>query len=259
MTLSILGCGWLGLPLAARLSADGYRVNGSTTTPGKRLLLEKEGITPFLIDLSLSDAHTLEQFCFCDILIIALPPGHDPEGYIQGILRLLTHTPVSVIPVLISSTAIYPNLGGQVDETTPVTPQNTPRPHILETEEAVRNFSPNHLILRCAGLMGYDRTGVRYFQGRRVLHADTPVNQLHRDDAVQAILQLIKTGARGTYNLCAPRHPSKRTLYTRQAEQMGLQIPLFEDGIGEYKIVNGDKVCRDTGFTYRYPDPMLFV
>lgn len=30
-TVSILGCGWLGLPLAEQLLAEGYSVKGSTT------------------------------------------------------------------------------------------------------------------------------------------------------------------------------------------------------------------------------------
>ena len=63
MTLSILGCGWLGLPLAARFSAKAYRVSGSTTSPQKISLLEHEGITPYLIDLSAADTDSLKRFC----------------------------------------------------------------------------------------------------------------------------------------------------------------------------------------------------
>lgn len=258
MTLSILGCGWLGLPLAARFSAKGYRVNGSTTTPEKISQLEHEGITPYLIDLTTADTDSLERFCSCDCLVIAHPPKHRPEAYVEGIRRLLSHAPKSLIPVLISSTAVYPNLGKTVDETTPVTRENTPKPHILEAEKLVQAFTPHHLIVRCAGLMGYERAGVRYFQNRPVPAADTTVNQVHRDDAILALEHLIEANATGTYNLCAPLHPTKKALYTYQAQQLGLPLPQFEAGIGAFKIVNGEKVCRDTGFSYRYPDPMRF-
>ena len=34
-TITILGCGWLGLPLAQTLVKEGYSVKGSTTTEDK--------------------------------------------------------------------------------------------------------------------------------------------------------------------------------------------------------------------------------
>ena len=38
--ISILGCGWLGLPLAVELISKGYKVNGSTTSMTKVRELE---------------------------------------------------------------------------------------------------------------------------------------------------------------------------------------------------------------------------
>ena len=49
--ISILGCGWLGLPLAKALIGNGFSVNGSTTSIDKIGLLENAGITPFLIEI----------------------------------------------------------------------------------------------------------------------------------------------------------------------------------------------------------------
>ena len=40
--ISIMGCGWLGLPLAAQLVKAGYNVKGSTTTPEKLEVLQAE-------------------------------------------------------------------------------------------------------------------------------------------------------------------------------------------------------------------------
>ncbi|WP_321539617.1 NAD(P)-binding domain-containing protein [Flavobacterium piscinae] len=45
--ISILGCGWLGMPLAKHLLQKGYSIKGSTTTETKLELLQNEGITPF--------------------------------------------------------------------------------------------------------------------------------------------------------------------------------------------------------------------
>lgn len=45
--ISILGCGWLGLPLAKALIENGFSVKGSTTSTDKLTALENDGITPF--------------------------------------------------------------------------------------------------------------------------------------------------------------------------------------------------------------------
>ncbi|RYE24983.1 MAG: SDR family NAD(P)-dependent oxidoreductase, partial [Sphingobacteriaceae bacterium] len=55
--ISILGCGWLGLPLAKLLVAKGWQVKGSTTTFEKLNLLQEAGIEPFLIR---AEAETLQ-------------------------------------------------------------------------------------------------------------------------------------------------------------------------------------------------------
>ena len=83
--ISILGCGWLGFPLAKALLNKGFHVNGSTTTVEKLDVLKNEGINPFLIDVPLSidkENHGVESFLAAMIpflegsetLIIDIPP-----------------------------------------------------------------------------------------------------------------------------------------------------------------------------------------
>ena len=50
--ISILGCGWLGLPLAKSLVDNGYKIKGSTTTQDKYQKLVEDGVTPYLIKLN---------------------------------------------------------------------------------------------------------------------------------------------------------------------------------------------------------------
>ena len=52
MKISILGCGWLGLPLAESLIKDGHEVKGSTRDPEKLGQIREQGINPFLLELS---------------------------------------------------------------------------------------------------------------------------------------------------------------------------------------------------------------
>ena len=49
-SISILGCGWLGLPLAQHLVQLGFSVNGSSTERDKFPFLQQSRIPPFLIE-----------------------------------------------------------------------------------------------------------------------------------------------------------------------------------------------------------------
>ena len=74
-TISVLGCGWLGLPLTRFLLDKGYKVKGSTATPEKLDELESSGIEPYHITLTpeINDDYNPE-FLNTDILIINFPP-----------------------------------------------------------------------------------------------------------------------------------------------------------------------------------------
>ena len=74
--ISILGCGWLGLPLAKQLIAKGNRINGSTTTDSKLSILQNTGINAFLVSIEEDQiSETIIPFLDkSDVLIIDIPP-----------------------------------------------------------------------------------------------------------------------------------------------------------------------------------------
>src|SRR5688500_17495328 len=120
--ISILGCGWLGLPLASRFIREGYQVKGSTTSPSRLPLLAERGIIPSLINLQ--DAATLQElpaFVEADVLIVSFPPGlraGKGQVYLEQIKTLagvLRQAPAARI-LFISSTSVYPNLNRMVTE-----------------------------------------------------------------------------------------------------------------------------------------------
>ena len=74
--ISILGCGWLGLPLAEVLLSKEFVIKGSTTSEQKRSILENARVKPFVIDLG-TDAIQGDVYSFLEgseILIIDIPP-----------------------------------------------------------------------------------------------------------------------------------------------------------------------------------------
>ena len=56
-TISLLGCGKLGFPIALELISQGYNIKGSTTTPSKINQLKQSGIIPYLIKIRIGMLH----------------------------------------------------------------------------------------------------------------------------------------------------------------------------------------------------------
>lgn len=75
-TVSILGCGWLGIEVAKQLISKGYLVKGSTTSESKVMGLKLIGIDTFLINLnSKASRETIQEFLASDVLFINIPPS----------------------------------------------------------------------------------------------------------------------------------------------------------------------------------------
>ena len=50
--IALLGCGWLGMPLAKKLIRHGALVKGSVTSESGLEVLKQEGIEPHLIEVT---------------------------------------------------------------------------------------------------------------------------------------------------------------------------------------------------------------
>src|SRR5690625_6737498 len=84
MTITVLGCGWLGFPLAERLAGRNYRVKGSARSEKKVKLLNQNSIDGYRIELpdSFQD-ESAELFWNSEILFLNIPPSGsgNPETY----------------------------------------------------------------------------------------------------------------------------------------------------------------------------------
>ena len=95
--ISILGCGWLGLPLAKSLIEKGSLIKGSTTSVEKIPILENYGILPFHVTLSAVERLVGEKEIplfleNSEILIINIPPKlreNSKEDFVQKIQNLI--------------------------------------------------------------------------------------------------------------------------------------------------------------------------
>lgn len=267
--VSVLGCGWLGMALAKALVKKGFRVNGSTTRVEKLDNIARTGAKPWLIKLvPEAEGDNVHQFLDADLLILNIPPGRgafDMETYhpsqVQYLSRIIEENRMGYV-LYISSTSVYPDTNGDVfEEDLNGTDQSPSRAIALAEELLMENNSYETTILRCGGLMGYDRIPGRYFAGRKDLTTgEIPVNFIHRDDVIGIILAIIEQMKWGkVYNAVAPMHPLRRTVYHANAQAFGFEEPTYAPNPEfSYKVVRADKLIHELGYQFNYPDPLNF-
>ncbi|MEO9475467.1 MAG: NAD(P)H-binding protein [Cyclobacteriaceae bacterium] len=253
--MSILGCGWLGMPLGTRLVKSGFKVKGSTTRKQKLDEISGQGITPFLVDLN---AQGLDSSFFdSDILILTIPPGNanDPNQYFDQLKKVLesaNKTGVQHI-LFISSTSVYPNLNREVSENDASETALTRSGISLKKAEDLFR-SKDNTIVRFSGLIGPNRHPGRWFAGKRNLKGgEIPINMIHIDDCIGIIEAIIEKEIWGdVFNASSPEHPPKREYYQKMAAQLGLDDPHFSERDNSlWKVVSSEKLISKTGYEFK--------
>jgi nucleoside-diphosphate-sugar epimerase len=259
--ISVLGCGWLGFPLAKALLEKGFRVNGSTTSADKIAILEKFGIHPFVITLETDRiSGAIEDFLQgSTILIIDIPPklrGANKENFVSKIEALIPFVEKSTIEkvLFISSTSVYGDANDQVTEETALNPDSEGGKQLAIVEGVLHNNSHfTTTVLRFGGLIGEDRNPIKFLAGKENLdNPDSPINLIHQTDCIGIILKIIEKNSWGeTYNAVSPSHPSREVYYTQKAVELNLVPPKFNhDKPSVGKTILGDKLVKNLDYTF---------
>ena len=273
--ISILGCGWLGLPLAKSLLLKEYEVKGSTTSESKLDVLRNAGILPFQIQL---ESHqiigTIEDFLKeTNVLIIDIPPGLRSEisssnelTFVNKIRTLVPFIEKSGIKnvIFVSSTSVYAD-GFPIVE---ITEETKPNPDsesgkqlaIAETLLQSNSYFKT-TVIRFGGLLGDDRHPVKFLAGKtNVENPDAPVNLIQREDCIgiiEAILKHSETSEQQdnwgeTFNAVAPQHPTRKAYYQNKAQILNLPLPTFaEHSESKGKMISSKKVETILGYSFQ--------
>ena len=271
MKISILGCGWLGQPLALNLLESNHQVKGSTTTQSKITKLKKAGIDPYLIELNPElKCKDCESFWDSDVLVLNIPPGRGRDNItdyhsaqIQAVIDRLGSSPINQV-VFVSSTSVYPELPGVVVETDAIEGKagRDSGNALIEAEKMLaQEKSFETTVLRFGGLYGYDRHPAKYLSGKENLDkARAPINLIHQDDCIQIIKKIIEDNITGeVFNAVADGHPPRELYYTEAAKAMDLEPPTFrKDNKSNYKVVSNRKLKEKLHYRFKYPNPIHF-
>ncbi|GGW89888.1 NAD(P)H-binding protein [Salegentibacter mishustinae] len=262
MNISILGTGWLGLPLAKKLKEE-HVVKGSVTSQEKIQPLRDAEITPYQIKIFTEGVQgDLTSFlAHAELLIIDIPPGlrSDPQadfvGKIGRIVDYIEKSPVGKV-IFVSSTSVYKD-----QETFP---EYTEENEANGTSEAAKQLNAAEKILlknehfqtavvRFGGLIGPDRHPVHYLANKTgIKNPKAPVNLIQQEDCIKIINQIIKKEAWGKiFNAAYPGHPTREEYYSKTAKERNLNIPDFEqNGVSKGKKISSVNLKEVLGFDF---------
>ena len=271
--ISILGCGWLGLPLAKSLLSKSCEVKGSTTSENKLDVLENSGISPFQIQL---EAHqiigNIEDFLKeTDVLVIDIPPGLRREisssqemTFVNKIKTLIPFIEKSGVQkvIFVSSTSVYGDnfpIVELTEETQPNPDTESGKQLVIAETLLQSNAHFKTTVIRFGGLLDDDRHPVKFLAGRtNVENPEAPVNMIEREDCI-GIIEKALDFARDdnwewnqTFNAVAPQHPTRKAYYHKKAEILNLPLPTFaEDSESKGKIISSEKVETILGYSFQ--------
>ena len=235
--ISILGCGWLGIPLAEALIKNGFSVSGSTTSIEKISFLNNLGVEPFLLSIegNTIKGDVLSFLKESSVLIINIPPklrGNLADNFVEKIAVLIPFIEKSNVEkvLFVSSTSVYGDSNKTVFETTIPVPEGENGKQLLASEKLLqenKNFKTT--VIRFGGLIGKERHPVTFLAGRNNLeNPNAPINLIHQDDCIGIILKILKSNFwNETLNAVAPFHPTREEYYTKKAKEFNIEPPIF--------------------------------
>lgn len=268
-TISILGLGWLGLPLANYLTEKGYRVKGSVTSAEKVNTIGNNKIEVSVVNVEASQMEVSDASFFeTDVLFINIPPRRIPDiehvfpnQLLQIISRIKDRGVKKVI--FVSSTSVYPeNIGRAHEIRNPKPDKASGKACLLAEQHLFRQEDFQTTVIRFGGLIGADRNPHRFMKrGVKNGMGNKPVNLIHLDDCIGIIAHLIEFNVWGeVINGVCPLHPTRAEFYSQAAKAVNVEIPEFESSNqSDFKEVSAQKITEQLGYKFKYPSPLDYL
>lgn len=231
----VVGCGFLGLPLARELCAAGAEVLGLTHSEATAASLSGEPFPVRACDVS--EAQSVRALPkpsngrFDHVIHCASSGKGGAEAYRRVYLEGSAHLLDELAPgrlIFTSSTSVYAQVSGDwVTEESPAEPVAETGRILREAEALV--LAHGGAVLRLAALYGPGRSVLlrKFFRGEAVIEGDGSrwINQIHGDDAVGACLALVAQPVAGIFN-AADSHPLQQAaVYEYLARRFERPLP----------------------------------
>lgn len=263
----ILGCGYTGERLAARLIDEGDEVTVTARRDDRARELAARGWRAEVVDVVAPDR--IAALCSGAVVVDSVPPGASPHA--EGVAAACARGGARRVVVL-STTGVYPRGADgapiDVDEDSPTT-EETPRGRArLAIERAYAASSVESVALRIPAIYGPGRgVEARLRAGTYQVIGDgaAVVSRIHVDDLVTAIVAAGRVAplARGIYVVADDDPSASGQVADGIAARLGIPAPprvpidqvsreAAEMGLSNRRAIN-TRMKRELGVVLRHP------
>ncbi len=273
-SVGIFGCGWLGKALAITLLARKASVLATSSQTNNVEQLNRQGINAQQCVLPAKNKELIQHDIFTQqALVIAITPQFKQgrTDYADKVSELVSAAQQRGLVqhiILLSSTAVYHGLEGNVDEASQLNLLTQKVKILNAAEQAVLNFSKHGTVIRLAGLVGPERHPGKFLlpnkgqTNKTLSNSTSPVNLIHQQDAVGLIESLLfAKSSLGIINGVSDTHVSKQQYYRVAAKALSLESPIFslKDSNETTRVVSGKKAKQVLNYKFTYPDLLTWL
>ena len=275
MNRLIVGCGFLGWPLALRWTAAGDKVFAMTRSESRAEKFSDQGLLPVVADVTQPDSlkKALTNLPPIDTIVFAVGMDRSQyndiyDVYVEGLRRFIDSYPHTINHLIyVSSTGVYGDFGGDwVDESSETNPAREGGKACLAAEALLAESTENWTVLRMAGLYGGERVPTKTLIEKRDWEKLSPggyLNLIHQSDAVTAIDAASQIKPFKEIILCSDGNPPVRGDYYQYiADHFELgKIPWPKNAppnpnsrSANSKRISNKKMLRVLEFEMQHPD-----
>lgn len=243
----IIGMGWLGTPLAKKLSENFTLI--TTKRSASNIKDESNNIKTIKFDFAEKKQVEIFSEIYVNQVIISVPSSKiDNEGLKEILSKLKVNGTTKVI--LISSTGIYAENNQTInedDDSSLLKDSN-----LFAIEQTVSQSKIDYVIVRFGGLIGEGRHPIKFLQSKALLQNPVGrINYICQKDCVRLLDKIVNSELRNEIiNGVANEHPTKKEFYTTVSLNLGLDEPKFEEVKSNFKIIDNQKSKSLLSFEY---------
>ena len=274
----IIGCGDIGMRVAALERAAGHSVTGLARSEDSARRLRAAGIEPIMGDLDIPSSLAGLPLTNTVVYYFAPPPAKgvtDPR--MEALVSVLVPPKLPARVILISTTGVYGDCRGEwVTEDRSPNPQADRARRRLAAETTLRRWSETSsvpaVILRVPGIYGPGRLPEeRLRAGEPVLREqESPFsNRIHAEDLARVCVAAARCRHPSAVYNCSDGHPTTMTdFFYRVADRLGIPRPpaiTLEEArrrlgeemlsyLAESKRIDNSRMLKELGVELGYPD-----
>lgn len=264
-TLLSIGHGFSARALAPLLIRRGWRVIGTTRSPAKLGLLERQGVEPLIWP---GTRLPIEKATH---LLTSVAPNDAGDPVLNEMTDRLRAAKNLEWVGYLSTTGVYGDHGGDwVDESAALTPSTKRGQARVDAEAAWAELGLPLHIFRLAGIYGPGRgpfTKVRRGTARRIIKEGQVFSRIHVEDIAATVFASIQRPNPGAaYNVCDDDPAPPQDVIAHAANLLNLPLPpaipfdeaemtpMARSFYAESKRVKNERIKSELGVHLKYPD-----